>query len=81
MDYLKKYGIFQYEVSNFASQGLSRDNLQYWKSNSVAAFAPSRQVFLSRVTATRYRWKVGEMSNEYTIEKLDEKTLEFEKYT
>ena len=81
VDYLKKYGIFQYEVSNFSKPGFeSRHNLQYWKSNSVAALGPSATGFLVKSdSAARYRWKVSDKSNEYSIENLDEKTLEFEK--
>jgi len=81
VDYLKKYEIYQYEVSNFAKIGFeSKHNLQYWKSNSVAALGPSATgLIIKSKSAMRYRWKVGESSAGYTTEILDEKTLEFEK--
>ncbi len=81
VEYLKKYGIYQYEVSNFSKKGFeSKHNLQYWRSQSVAALGPSATGLLVKNNeALRYKWKVGESSNEFTREKLDSKTLDFER--
>jgi len=81
VEYLKKYEIFQYEVSNFSKNGFeSKHNLQYWKSNSVAAVGPSATGFLAKdESAIRYRWKTGEASIDFSIEELDSSTLNFER--
>ncbi|MAW07426.1 MAG: hypothetical protein CME61_03985 [Halobacteriovoraceae bacterium] len=81
VEYLKKYRIYQYEVSNFSKKGFeSKHNLQYWRSESVAALGPSATGLLVKNNeALRYKWKVGDSSNEFTREKLDSKTLHFER--
>ena len=83
VEYLKKYDLSQYEVSNFCKpMKESNHNMQYWHSKSVAALGPSSTgLILGREgnTAKRYRWKVGNSSLDFSLEELDEKTLNFER--
>ena len=80
VEYLKKYDFHQYEVSNFTKLGKeSRHNLQYWRSESVAAIGPSATGLLVKDdSAVRYKWKTGENSVAYTTEVLDAATVHFE---
>ena len=41
VDYLRRFGYFQYEISNFARVGReSRHNLKYWTLAEYAGFGP-----------------------------------------
>lgn len=41
VDYLRRFGFFQYEISNFARTGFaSRHNLKYWTLGEYAGFGP-----------------------------------------
>lgn len=41
VDYLRRFGYFQYEISNFAREGKeSRHNLKYWTLGEYAGFGP-----------------------------------------
>lgn len=41
VDYLRRHGFFQYEISNFARKGFaSRHNLKYWTLGEYAGFGP-----------------------------------------
>ena len=55
---LQKLGFDHYEVSNFSRPHFSaKHNLQYWKSQSVAAIGPSATGFLNLGgTGLRYKW-------------------------
>lgn len=75
-DFLKSRGFIQYEVSNFAKPGFeSLHNLQYWKSQSVAALGPSATGFL-REKKLRYKWQP--MKSEFQIEWLSEESFGLE---
>ena len=59
-EYLERKGMIQYEVSNYALPGKeSLHNLQYWKTQSVAAIGPSATGLLvkNEDQALRYQWK------------------------
>ncbi|MEA9354976.1 coproporphyrinogen-III oxidase family protein [Bacteriovorax sp. PP10] len=76
-DFLKSKGFLHYEVSNFALPGYeSKHNLNYWKSESVAAVGPSATGFYSE-SRVRYKWKTKEAKVE--IENLDEEAFKLEK--
>jgi oxygen-independent coproporphyrinogen-3 oxidase len=75
-DFLIDHGYLHYEVSNFALKGKqSAHNLNYWKSQTVAALGPSATGFLSE-ERLRYKWTPlnPETSLEYLTE--DEFRLE-----
>lgn len=75
-DFLIDHGYLHYEVSNFALMGKqSAHNLNYWKSQTVAALGPSATGFLSE-ERLRYKWTPlnPETSLEYLTE--DEFRLE-----
>ncbi|MBY0412919.1 MAG: coproporphyrinogen III oxidase family protein [Bdellovibrionales bacterium] len=76
--FLNERGYKQYEVSNFSLVGFeSKHNLNYWKSNTVAALGPSATGFLHE-ERIRYKWKTKEAvmeieileNHEYMLEKL-----------
>ncbi len=76
-EFLKSKGFGHYEVSNFGLPGLeSKHNLNYWKSESVAAIGPSATGFLAE-ERLRYKWKTKEAQVE--IENLDEEAFKLEK--
>lgn len=76
-DFLKSRGLLHYEVSNFAFPGYeSKHNLNYWKSESVAAIGPSATGFFSE-SRVRYKWKTKEAKVE--LENLDEAAFKLEK--
>ena len=76
-NFLKSKGFNHYEVSNFALPGLeSKHNLNYWKSESVAAIGPSATGFYSE-SRVRYKWKTKEAKVE--LESLDEEAFKLEK--
>ena len=59
-EYLERQGMIQYEVSNYALPGKeSLHNLQYWKTQSVAAIGPSATGLLVKNPdqGLRYQWK------------------------
>ena len=56
-EFLKAQGYNHYEVSNFALPGKeSKHNLNYWKSETVAAIGPSATGLLAE-DMLRYKWK------------------------
>lgn len=69
---LSQAGLEQYEVSNFARNGLkSTHNLEYWKCHSVAAIGPSATgLLVNGLQALRYKWKVT--SPEFQLEQLNQ---------
>lgn len=76
-EFLKMNGYPQYEVSNFAKTGFeSRHNLQYWKSNSVAALGPSATGFLAD---KKLRFKCGPDYERLQIEQLSDEEFYLEK--
>ena len=76
-DFLKSKGFGHYEVSNFARPGFeSKHNLNYWKSETVAAIGPSATGFLAE-EKLRYKWKTKDAQIE--IENLDEEAFNLEK--
>ena len=76
-EFLKSQGFVHYEVSNFAKPGFeSKHNLNYWKSESVAAIGPSATGFLKEARL-RYKWKTKEAKVE--LEELDEEAFRLEK--
>ena len=76
-EFLKNNGFEHYEVSNFARPGLeSKHNLNYWKSETVAAVGPSATGFLAE-NRVRYKWKTKDANLE--IENLDEDAARLEK--
>lgn len=76
-EFLLANGYEHYEVSNFAKKGKeSRHNLNYWKSNTVAALGPSATGFL-KDERIRYKWKTN--SPEYQVENLTEDEFQLEK--
>jgi len=79
-EFLTEHGFLHYEVSNFAREGFeAQHNLQYWKSESVAALGPSATgLLVHEKTAIRYKWDEG--GNEYLLESLDEDALKLEKF-
>ena len=47
VDALSRYGLRQYEISNFAARGMqSRHNLKYWQLGDYAGFGPSAHSFI-----------------------------------
>lgn len=75
-EFLKSRGFGHYEVSNFGLPGLeSKHNLNYWKSETVAAIGPSATGFLAE-ERLRYKWKTKEAQIE--IENLDEEAFKLE---
>lgn len=76
VEYLEKHGYYHYEVSNFSKKGSeSVHNIQYWKSNPVAALGPSAVGYLSE-QGKRYKWKVK--SAEFVLEELSEESQKLE---
>lgn len=54
VDYLRRMGLFQYEISNFARNGYeSRHNLKYWTLGEYAGFGPDAH---SDFGGTRYAY-------------------------
>lgn len=54
VDYLRRMGLFQYEISNFARNGYeSRHNLKYWTLGEYAGFGPGAH---SDFGGTRYAY-------------------------
>ncbi|CBW27996.1 putative oxygen-independent coproporphyrinogen III oxidase [Halobacteriovorax marinus SJ] len=75
-NFLRGKGFDHYEVSNFAKKGKeSRHNLQYWRSESVAALGASATGYLKEA-ATRFKWKV--LESKYKEEILTEDELRLE---
>lgn len=75
--FLKSRGFEHYEVSNFSLPGKqSFHNLNYWKSNTVAALGPSATGFLKE-ERVRYKWKPNSLEAE--IEKLTEEEFRLER--
>jgi len=61
MDYLRKNGFVQYEVSNYAKDGLEcRHNLKYWNRKEYIGFGPSAASFIDN-----QRWVNVKNINEY----------------
>jgi oxygen-independent coproporphyrinogen-3 oxidase len=76
-DFLISKGFSHYEVSNFSKIGKqSRHNLNYWKSNTVAALGPSATGFLKE-NRLRYKWKANH--SELEIENLTEAEFRLER--
>lgn len=76
-NFLKSKGFAHYEVSNFAIPGYeSKHNLNYWKSESVAAIGPSATGFF-RDAKLRYKWKTKEPK--FETEQLDLEAFNLEK--
>jgi len=77
--YLRERGFEHYEVSNFAKPNfLSKHNMHYWKSNSVAAFGPSATgLLVNDSVGRRYKWKAS--SADFEVENLNEEALTLEK--
>lgn len=75
--FLKSNGFEHYEVSNFCKPGFqSRHNLNYWKSENVAALGASATGFLAEKNI-RYKWKSQQI--DYDIENLNEDEARLEK--
>lgn len=81
-DFLDKNGFNQYEVSNFARQGFeSKHNLTYWRKNDYVGIGSGA---VGTIGNTRYTngklepCKEINYTTDFSIESLDEKTLEFE---
>lgn len=75
--FLKENGFIHYEVSNFSMPGKqSKHNLNYWKSETVAALGPSATGFLKE-ERIRYKWKPN--SFEFEREDLTEEEFRLEK--
>jgi len=75
-NYLIEKGYDHYEVSNFSKRGKeSKHNLQYWKSESVAALGPSATGFLKE-TQTRFKWKMTTV--DFVLEKLTDEEMKLE---
>ncbi len=76
-NYLTSNGFEHYEVSNFKKPSKhSLHNLNYWKSNTVAALGPSATGFLKE-DRIRYKWKAN--LPEYELEMLSEEEFKLEK--
>jgi oxygen-independent coproporphyrinogen-3 oxidase len=75
--FLNSRGFEHYEVSNFSLPNKeSKHNLNYWKSETVAAIGPSATGFLAE-DRTRYKWKTKEA--QFEVEQLDEEAFTLEK--
>ncbi|OUR93718.1 hypothetical protein A9Q84_19850 [Halobacteriovorax marinus] len=75
-NFLIKRGYDHYEVSNFSKKGKeSNHNLQYWKSESVAALGPSATGFLKEAQ-TRFKWKMTQV--DFVLEKLTAEEMKLE---
>ena len=76
-DFLNQNGFLHYEVSNFSlPMKQSVHNLNYWKSNTVAALGPSATGFLSE-ERLRYKWASQKL--EMVMEELTEAEFNLEK--
>jgi len=77
---LSSRGFSHYEVSNFARTNKeSKHNLNYWKSESVAALGPSATGLIKKDrVGIRYKWR-SSLVPSYNIEQLSKKEMELEK--
>ena len=76
-EFLKTHGYNHYEVSNFALPGKeSKHNLNYWKSETVAAIGPSATGLLAE-DMLRYKWKTK--NAQMDIEHLNPEEFKLEK--
>ena len=76
-EFLKLSGYLHYEVSNFAKPDKeSRHNLNYWKSQTVAALGPSATGFLAE-KKLRYKWKIA--TSDMELEQLTSEQFNLEK--
>ena len=80
-EYLERQGMIQYEVSNYALPGKeSLHNLQYWKTQSVAAIGPSATGLLVKNPdqGLRYQWKT-EAPELFVREELGRREMKLER--
>jgi oxygen-independent coproporphyrinogen III oxidase len=78
-EFLRSKGFLHYEVSNFAKKDKeSKHNLNYWKSESVAALGPSATGLIKKgKLGIRYKWR-SSLVPDYSVEQLSKKEMELE---
>lgn len=75
IEFLKEYGIYQYETSNFSKPGFeSKHNLIYWNNEHYFSIGPSSSGYLNNV-----RYKVISNIKKY-YEGLDQNKINYEEY-
>jgi oxygen-independent coproporphyrinogen-3 oxidase len=75
-EFLRSNSFNHYEVSNFALPNKqSQHNLNYWRSQTVAALGPSATGFLKK-EKLRYKWKANQP--EFEIEMLSDNEFRLE---
>ena len=79
---LQDMGFDHYEVSNFSKPKFSaKHNLQYWRSQSVAAIGPSATGFLNLgETGVRYKWGTSLGSAKHSEEIITNEELKVENF-